>query len=192
MPSSRLHVPDPMNEDVQSPDDVPGDDVQSADGGEARSVAQLFGQYRRYVAAIGGRILRNRAEVDDLVQDVFLATHQDLHGLRDVSSTRAWLATITVRLAHRSLRHHSRQQRIAQIEPYTLSLMHSVAPAADLQSDLTGSAERLRELPRRLRKPWLLKHIEGESLHAIAEHCDCSPSTAQRRIRTATQRLRAS
>jgi RNA polymerase sigma-70 factor, ECF subfamily len=164
---------------------------QPSEGCASRSVGQLFMDYRRYVAKIGSGILRSQSEVDDLVQDVFLATHRDLHGLRDVSSTKAWLATVTVRLALRSLRHRSLHRRISQIEPYALSLMGSVAMPSDLRSDLAGTTERLGRLPRRLRTAWLLKHVDGESLPTIAERCECSPSTAQRRINSATRRMNA-
>jgi RNA polymerase sigma-70 factor, ECF subfamily len=157
--------------------------------GVQRGAGQLFNDYRRYVAKIGGGILRSRSEVDDLVQDVFLATHEDLHTIRDPSCTKAWLATITVRLARRSLRQKANQRRIGQIEPYSLAVLSSVALTSDDQAELNGSAARVRGLPRRLRTPWLLKHLACESLPAIAERCECSESTAQRRIRSATRLL---
>jgi RNA polymerase sigma factor (sigma-70 family) len=157
--------------------------------GSERGVGQLFNDYRRYVAKIGGGILRSRSEVDDLVQDVFLATHEDVHGLRDRSCTKAWLATITVRLAHRSLRRKMLQRRIGQIEPCSLAVMSSVALPSDDQAELTSSEARVRGLPRRLRTPWLLKHVDCESLPTIAERCNCSQSTAQRRIQDATRLL---
>jgi RNA polymerase sigma-70 factor (ECF subfamily) len=157
--------------------------------GARRGVAQLFSDYRRYVAKIGGGILRSRTELDDLVQDVFLATHEDLHTLRDPACTKAWLATITVRLAHRSLRRKALQRRIGQIEPCSLAVMSSVALTSDDQADLSGGAARVRQLPRRLRTPWMLKHLASASLPTIAERCNCSESTAQRRIQSAAHLL---
>ncbi|MET0411135.1 MAG: hypothetical protein ABW217_07550 [Polyangiaceae bacterium] len=44
-------------------------------------------------------------------------------------------------------------------------------------------------MPRRLRKPWMLKHLAHQSLPTIAERCNCSESTAQRRIQSATDLL---
>jgi RNA polymerase sigma factor (sigma-70 family) len=155
-----------------------------------RTAADLYADYRRYVAKIGGNILHGHADVDDLVQDVFLATHQELHQLRDAACTKAWLATITVRLAQRLVRQRSLQRRIGAIEPYELSVMSSIAIASDAQADLTGTAARFQKLPRRLRAAWLLKYVDGESLPTIAARCNCSASTAQRRIRGATRRMR--
>jgi RNA polymerase sigma-70 factor (ECF subfamily) len=168
---------------------VLNEDTLSVVTGSRRGAAQLFNDYRRYVAKIGGGILRSRSEVDDLVQDVFLATHEDLHTLRDPSCTRAWLATITVRMAHRHLREKVLQRRIGEIEPYSLAVMSSAALTTDDQADLSGSAARLRRLPRRLRDPWMLRHLACESLPTIAERCNCSESTVQRRIQSATRIL---
>lgn len=154
-----------------------------------RSAGKLFNDYRRYVAKIGGGILRSRSEVDDLVQDVFMATHEDLHALRDPSCTKAWLATITVRLAYRNLRQKATQRRIGQIEPYSLAVLSSVALTSDERAEINSGEARVRGLPRRLRTPWLLKHLACESLPTIAERCNCSESTAQRRIRSATRLL---
>lgn len=163
--------------------------TQPTVGDARRGVGQLFKDYRRYVAKIGNGILRGSSDVDDLIQDVFLATHEDVHTLRDPSCTKAWLATITVRLAQRRLRQVVLQRRIGQIEPYSLAVMSSPALTSDDQADLAGSAARLRGLPRRLRTPWLLKHVDCESLPTIAERCNCSQSTAQRRIQDAARLL---
>ena len=43
-------------------------------------VGRLFNDYRAYVAKIGRRILGPTSEVDDLIQDVFLATVRDALG----------------------------------------------------------------------------------------------------------------
>ena len=45
---------------------------------------------------------------------------------------------------------------------------------------------RLRAMPPSLRKPWVLRFIDGETLPRIAELCDCSQSTVQRRLREAS------
>ncbi len=164
-------------------------DTHDPQGDPARNVAVLFNKYRRYVAKIGGSILGVGNEVDDLVQDVFLAMHRDLHKLDDLASVKAWLGTIAVRVGRRRLRQRSRHVRIGQIEPAELNAMGTIALGPELEADLAGGAQRFLELPRRLQTAWLLKHIECETLPTIAERCQCSASTVQRRIRDATLRM---
>ena len=48
----------------------------------------------------------------------------------------------------------------------------------------------LGRLPDKLRIPWVLHHIEGETLPAVAELCDSSLTTVKRHIAAANKRLR--
>jgi RNA polymerase sigma-70 factor (ECF subfamily) len=47
----------------------------------------------------------------------------------------------------------------------------------------------LQRLPAAERAVWVLRHVEGESLDAIAQMCACSKSTVQRRLRLAQKTL---
>jgi RNA polymerase sigma-70 factor, ECF subfamily len=151
-------------------------------------VGQLFAEYQRYVAKIGNRILDTNSEVDDLVQDVFLATLSDLHKLRDPSRLKGWLATITTRMATRR-RSRRRILRYQQGDLESSLEVPCEAPSPEFQADATGTMKRLLGLPPELRKAWMLKHVEGATLNTVAERCGCSMSTAQRRIRLASLRI---
>ena len=61
-------------------------------GGEEDALGVLFRRYARLVRAIGRRVLRDIAESDDLVQEVFLYIHRK-SGLFDSSkgSARSWI-----------------------------------------------------------------------------------------------------
>ena len=152
--------------------------------------ARAFTQYRAYVAAIGRKIVGIGADVDDVVQDVFLMVHRDLHLLRDPDSLRDWLATITTRSAHRSLRQRVADRVIAVHDPSAIENALDTARSAELAADLSDSLERLRQLPEHLRYPWLLKHLQEWSLESIARVCHCSLSTIQRRLRDADEAIR--
>lgn len=145
----------------------------------------LFHEYERYVASIGSRILGTNTGVDDLVQDVFLVIYQEFHKLRELTSIKAWLATIATRLAWRQRGRpwlHS-MLSLAQVEE--VSPIESQEASPELQADLSTLLDRLRSMPQSLREPWLLRFIDGETLPRIAELCDCSQSTVQRRLREA-------
>jgi RNA polymerase sigma-70 factor, ECF subfamily len=151
-------------------------------------VGRLFSEYQRYVAKIGGRILGTGTEVDDLVQDVFLAALRDVHKLRDRTRLKPWLATITTRMAtRRRARRGLQKSQLAGSEG--LVEVPCSRPSPEFRAEAQSSVQRLLKLPAELRKPWLLKHVEGASLQHIAEVCDCSCSTAQRRIRLASLRI---
>src|SRR5712691_6949317 len=68
--------------------------VSSAQEGDRTAFGRLYDRYARMVHGI----LLCRVpppEVDDLVQEVFLAALRQLHALRDVARFGAWLSAIT-------------------------------------------------------------------------------------------------
>src|SRR5438105_4068795 len=64
----------------------------------------VFRGYGRYVAAVALRILGRDDDVDDVVQDVFLAAMKGLGRVHSADAVRGWLRTITVRVACDRLR----------------------------------------------------------------------------------------
>src|SRR4051794_28489273 len=64
----------------------------------------LFRRYAPYVAAVAHRLLGRDDDVDDTVQEVFLAAVRGLKAVRDPNAVKAWLARIAVRVARRKLR----------------------------------------------------------------------------------------
>jgi RNA polymerase sigma-70 factor (ECF subfamily) len=153
-------------------------------------VGQLFSSYRGFVAKIGRKILGPTGDVDDLIQDVFLATVRDIHKLRDRERVTSWLGTVTTRMAKRR-RWRSASLPAPSAEDPAELLEQEVcdAPSPESSLDLAGSVQALLSLPDELRTPWVLRHVEGRTLEDVAQQCDCSLSTAQRRIQTASGRL---
>ena len=63
--------------------------------GDREALAQLFRRFAKPVRAVGRRILRNDAEADDLVQEVFLYIHRKWNLFdSSKSSARSWIFQI--------------------------------------------------------------------------------------------------
>ncbi len=154
-------------------------------------VERLFLSYRSYVGKIGRRILGPSGDVEDLIQDVFVVAVQNVHTLRDADRARAWLATITTRMAKRRRFRITVHTQSNRDDPEEVVHMPSEAPSPESTAHVSGRIERLLSLPEQLRTPWMLRHVEGKTLEDIAQECDCSLSTAQRRIRTVSGRISA-
>jgi RNA polymerase sigma-70 factor, ECF subfamily len=165
-----------------------GDGVPS-DAPPLDDVGRLFSDYRAYVAKIGRRILGPSSEVDDLIQDVFLATVRDAHKIKDPARLAAWLGTVTTRMAKRR-RFRSSHYPLANEGLEDLAdRAQDDGPGPESSADLSGNIRKLLSLPDELRTPWLLKHVEGHTLEDVARQCDCSLSTAARRIQNASSKL---
>jgi RNA polymerase sigma-70 factor (ECF subfamily) len=145
----------------------------------------VFRQYAPYVAALVLKLIGRPADVDDVVQDVFIQAHRGLGSLRSAEALRPWLRRITVRRAQRWLRKRwvLRWFRESGLDA-TAELVDPTASPEDraLVATLYRALERL---PRDERVVWVLRIVEGETLESIAELLGCSVSTVQRRLRAA-------
>ncbi|MFK7985037.1 MAG: RNA polymerase sigma factor [Sandaracinaceae bacterium] len=160
------------------------DEVVSLDDFDA-----AFRAYARYVGAIGLRILGRPDEVDDLVQEVFLAAHRQRATLREPAALKGWLATLTVRKATRVLkkRRLRRLMGLDQVPDYAQVASPSASPA---QVTLVGEVYQLLDfLPSEERTAWVLRRIEQHTLSDVAELCGCSLATAKRRVSAAEAKL---
>jgi RNA polymerase sigma-70 factor (ECF subfamily) len=149
------------------------------------ALTDLFRRYAPYIATIGFRLLGRDDELDDLVQDVFIEAHAGLRQLRDVHAVKGWLARITIRRATRRLR-RSRLRAFLSLD--TLGDETPLVDAAASPEERAHVASTYRWLERVSvpeRVVWVLRHVEGETLDAIAGLCGCSKSTVQRRLRAA-------
>lgn len=152
-----------------------------ASSGSADRVRAAFLEYGRYVATIAYRILGTDDDLEDLVQEVFLQAHREVHRLRDPGALRSWLATVTVRAARRALR--ARRIRAFLFAPFSHEDDAPDPGGSGEQHALVARVYReLDRLPTDDRIAWTLRVIEGESLEDVAALCHCSLSTAKRRI----------
>ncbi len=156
--------------------------LAQAVAGNERAFSQLYHRYARYMAAIAYRIMGSDAEVDDVVQEAFLDAHGSLASLREVGVLRAWLGRITVRRVHKRLA-RARRWRWLLREHHETSIVIS-DPA--LRTRVTDLYRVLDTLAPKVRIPWVLHRIEGETLPDVATMCDISLATAKRRIAEAS------
>src|SRR5688572_3703940 len=71
-------------------DSVPDAGRPSGELLQAFDLDSLFRRYSSYVAAIAYRLLGREEDVDDTIQEVFLAAVRGVHAVRDPAAVRAW------------------------------------------------------------------------------------------------------
>jgi RNA polymerase sigma-70 factor, ECF subfamily len=145
----------------------------------------LFRRYSRYVAAIALRLLGRDDDVDDVVQDVFLAAVRGVSQVTDERAVKAWLATITVRTAHRKLRMRRVRAFLHVDESPDYERVASSDAPPDQRALVSKVYALLDRVPAADRVAWSLRHLEGERLEEVARLCGCSLATAKRRISAA-------
>lgn len=163
----------------------PGESRGSSDGNGPvlDKLDELVRAHSPYVAGLAYRLLGRDAEVDDVVQDVFVALLRFHGSVRDANALRGWLATTTVRVALRRLRARRLRLRswlgLDDSEPASLP-----APGANAEEQL-GLARVHRALDGiapSARIAWILRYVEQETMEEVARLVGCSLTTAKRRV----------
>lgn len=152
------------------------------------AIDALFRAHASYVAAIGLRLLGRRDEVDDLVQDVFLAAYRARDTLRTHPEVRGWLVVVAVRTARRRLRLR-RLRGWLHLDDGANDAVVAPGPRPDDQALLAQVYAALDRMPVNHRLAWTLRHVNGEDLGAVATALACSLATAKRWIAAAQAQL---
>lgn len=152
-------------------------------GEEPLTFEQIYRRYSRYVAAVVLRLDPAVSDLDDVVQDVFLAAAAGLRRIRDQTATKAWLATVAVRITRRRLRLRRMWRWLGIGEDDRPPAPLVDAGSHPLDRLLLGRVyEVLDGMAVDDRVAFVLHCIEGEKLEAVARICRCSLSTAKRRV----------
>jgi RNA polymerase sigma-70 factor (ECF subfamily) len=161
------------------PSDAPGSDLVASD-----SIDDFIRSYSPYVARLAYRLLGRDGEVDDVVQDVFVAFLRFRHHIREPAAIRSWLATTTVRTAHKRLRTRMRRLRaLLRLEgDHSKSEPTAQGVSPEEHTALLRIHEALRAVPAKARIAWVLRYLEQETNEDVARLCRCSLATAKRRI----------
>jgi RNA polymerase sigma-70 factor (ECF subfamily) len=132
--------------------------VGSAREGDRAAFGRLYDRYGRMVHGILLCRVPPR-EVDDLVQEVFLAALRQLHALRDDSRFAAWLAAITRNRANDYYRKFGPEAALTEpvSEEQTEGPTANPAEAEEAAAILAA----VRTLPDAYREPLILRLVEG-------------------------------
>jgi RNA polymerase sigma-70 factor, ECF subfamily len=156
---------------------------------QALDLDGLFRRYAPYVAAIAHRLLGRDEDVDDTIQEVFVAAVRGVHAVRDPAAIRGWLARVTVRVARQRLRKRRVRVFLGLDEPVVYDAVVDHSASAEQRALLARVYRVLDGIPANQRIAWSLRHIEGEPLESVASMAGCSLATAKRRISAAAQKI---
>jgi len=174
--------------------------------GDTQAFSLLFERYRPRLAVLIHYKLspekRHLIEVDDLLQETFLAAAQDIGNFqyRSPGSFLSWLSRIADHVAIDAARFHGRQKRDAGEVARFRSESNPQGPEpADTRTPsrllaqkeaVRALLDRLNALPEDYRQAILLAKIEGLSTQEMAERLGKSRQAAAVLLHRAIQRFR--
>lgn len=156
-------------------------------GAEARGAwKELEQRLRPYLA----RRVASPADVDDLLQDIFVRMHQNLGSLRDDERFGGWVYRIANSALADRARRGSRAPQLVQADHIAASLAPE-AQADELQSDLGECvALFIGRLPSPYREAVTLTELEGLTQSAAAEMLCVSLSALKSRVQRGRDKIR--
>ncbi|HEY2840377.1 MAG TPA: sigma-70 family RNA polymerase sigma factor [Pirellulales bacterium] len=164
--------------------------VRAAQMGSREAFGQLVERYQRSVYAVAMRRLRNHAEAQELVQEVFVRAMRKISQLREPECFGGWLRSITSRMAiNRAVRRGnviSTDREVIEATCVDRRTPLSTALDNERAGQVRAGMERLRDLDRETLEAF---YVRGQSLIEMADEFQSPIGTIKRRLHVARKRL---
>lgn len=159
---------------------------------EQTALAQVYDRYRQVLFGLMMRILKNREEAEDVLQEVFI---QVWRRSADFDETRGrpftWLVTLARSRAIDRLRSLSARERVAIAGSRDESEQVSDAASDAFLSEQRGLVtSALAQLPEEQKSPLVLAYYDGLTQSEIATHLGAPLGTVKTRMRSGMIKLR--
>lgn len=178
--------------------------VDLAQRGDNDALEALVSRYEDKVYSLAYRMVGNREDAEDVLQDAFLNVIRSLGKFRKQSSFSTWLYRITANAALTRLRKKSKKEKS---EGEFLDEVYAVkrsAHAGERLDDWSANPARqllteesrammetaISELPQKYRSVFVLRDVEGLPAAEVAEILDLSVPAVKSRLHRARMFLR--
>lgn len=178
--------------------------VERAQRGDKQAFGMLVEKYQRKLGRLLSRLIRDQAEVEDVVQESFIKAYRALPNFRGDSAFYTWLYRIGINTAKNYLVAMGRRPQVSndiEIEDAENfedgdELRTMETPETELMTKEIAQTvnDTVASLPEELRTAITLREIEGLSYEEIATLMSCPIGTVRSRIfrarETIAQKLR--
>ena len=156
------------------------------------ALAELYDRYDRILFGLLMRILNNREEAEDVLQEVFLQVWRKASDF-DESRGRpfTWLVTLARSRGIDRLRTLASRERVAEAGAREVTEEISDAATDAFKSEQRGLVSNaLATLPDEQKRPIMLAYFDGLTQSEIARHLGAPLGTVKTRMRMGMIRLR--
>lgn len=172
--------------------------VRRAQHGDKGAFEVLVARHQSRVFAVAGGILRNRQDVEDISQQVFLKAYFSLKRFDQRSAFSTWLYKITVNECWDLLRKKKVRPLVfeSELSEEQAHAYHSTEEKPKFAPDISEQLETRDQLDRYLdcleerdRAMLVLKEVQGFTVEEIAEMMGLNGNTVKVRLFRARQRI---
>jgi len=169
--------------------------VRRAQNGDAAGFEYLYRSMSKKIYAMCVRMLKNKADAEDLTQQVFLQLFRKIGSFRGESRFSTW----AYRVAFNQVLMHLRRKKSVEAQPLDAVRSDGQTERSfehdPVDTSMTSAPERLnlkraiRRLPEGYRRIFLLHDVMGYGHHEIAALVGCSIGTSKSQAHKARRRL---
>lgn len=165
--------------------------VDAALRGDAGAKEQLYKRYVRMAAGTAYRLLGGDTDLEDVVQDSFVAAFATLSKLENGDAFPGWLSRIVTRTSIDTIRRRRLLARLGILRLQPIHLETLVAPTAppEVAAELASVYRVLQTLPTAERVVLVLRRVEQLTISEVAERTGWSAATVKRKLARAEGRL---
>ncbi len=169
--------------------------IARASAGDLRAYAALVKRYEERMYTTAYRILHQRQDAEDCLQETFLRAWDRMKDLKDPRAFRCWLYRVVTHLALDVLRKRERQSQA--LESYRAEVIR-IGPTENLDTPRevlrkAREAERIEraieDLAPKQKIVFVLRHFQGLSLHEVADILECPIGTVKATLHAALGKL---
>lgn len=167
--------------------------------GDGRAAEVLFRRYHQVLFQVALRILRNREDAEDSLQDALLSAHCNLKRFEGRSQFSTWLTRIVINAALMKRRSIKARRSLSLDDILHARELPSVGgfadPAPDPEQIYVGVEvgeminKNISELSHRLRIAFLLRHVAGYSTGQTAKTLGVAENALKARVWRARHEL---
>jgi len=154
--------------------------------GSRRALEELYLAYHRRLARFLSRFTPRYENVEEIINDTFLAVWQSAKDFRHASQVSTWIIGIAYRTALKSLRRQKHHAAAGSLDDYPEQTFDPTMEA-EVQDWLKHG---LNQLPVEQRLTLELAYHMGHSLEEIAAITECPVGTVKARMFHAREKLR--
>lgn len=168
--------------------------------GDRQAFMELVQTYQNMVFAILYRMLKDREEIEDLAQEVWVKVYQSIRKLKSPGAFRSWLHRITLNAFRDRMRQKGNHIAFSLDDGFQMDNGDSIqleleAPGLLPEEELLQGEwqehleNAIMELPPSHRAVIVMREIQGLSYEEIAYAMDISLGTVKSRIARAREKL---
>jgi RNA polymerase sigma-70 factor (ECF subfamily) len=169
--------------------------IRSCQSGDPDAFRVLVERYQGKVFSIAHKLVRRRADVEDIAQEVFTKVYFSIGSFDFRSALLTWIYRITINECYDHLRKH-RSDRTVCVSEMTEAEAHQVEMASSVSSPPDRHAEMAEMVSRLLgrlssqeRLLLLMKEVEGYSIQDLSRMFAWNENTLKVKLFRARRRL---